>query len=85
MTDETSITVLSLEEKIALVGLLHQTHAGVCLVEAVARDVQAGRPLPDNVNELILCGDGLAEAHMLLLLLDSFNDRRFLLLELERN
>ena len=49
----------------------------------MARDVQAGWPLPDNVNELILCGDGLAEAHMLLLLLDSFNDRSFLLLEFE--
>lgn len=75
--------VLGLEEQVPLVLLLHEAHAGVGLIEAVARDVQTSRPLANDVYELVLGGDRLPKSHLLLRLLNGFDDGIFLFLEFQ--
>lgn len=88
LANQATISIFCLKEQIALVSLLHQTHARISLIQSVARDVEASGTLANYVDEFVLRRHRLPESYVRFILrliarVDGFNNCCFFLLKLE--
>ena len=57
LADKLSIAILCLKQQTSFIILLHEPHARATIVEAMARNVEAGGLLPNNIDKFVLCCD----------------------------